>query len=140
MANDMGASFMNIELEVRATHDLKPLLEALGEDFSVNYCDEVESGRFLLAGAHVDGGGIDSTPEETASKLCDLIEALPDSGKEFWIKADDRVLDVGLEANLDHKVIVDLFRPETIARISSLNARIAVSVYALDLEEQFKKK
>lgn len=134
----MGTKFLNIELEVRAVRVLEPLLQSFSEEFLVNYCDEIEPGKFFLSGAHACGGLPGSCPDEAASKLCDLIEGLSGIAKELWDTADDRVMDVGLDANLDRNVIIDLFSPETMARIARLNSRIAVSVYTLDIETKAK--
>jgi len=46
------------------------------------------------------------------------------------------VFDIGLDANLDRKVIVDFFSAGTMKRMSTLGVRLAVSVYAIDLENE----
>ena len=131
----MGATYINIELEVSSSRDLQPLKRALGDRFSVNYCGEFQPGSHLLAGAleSCEAGG---SPEATAAGLCDLVESLSPSERKHWEQADDRVLDVGLEANLDRRVVVDLFSSQTIERIAQAGIRLAVSVYALELEKE----
>lgn len=135
----MGANYLNIELEVRAPFDLQQLRDAFGDGLSLNYCGETEPGSFLLAGGLAGYDGPNPSPNTTATGLCELIESLPESAKALWIRADDRVLDVGLEANFDRQVTLNLLTPETAGRIANVGARLAVSVYATHLENELKR-
>lgn len=133
----MGATFINIELEVRASFDLAELAEAFGKKFTINYCGKSTQNKYLLSGS-LDN--YPATPDEVATGLCKLVKRLNPSAKKIWKKASDRVFDIGLDVNLDNRVIVDLFRPETILQIAKVNARLAVSVYAVDLEKRVVKR
>jgi hypothetical protein len=132
----LGATYLNIELEVRASVDLKRLSAGMGTEFLVNYCDPVEPGTFLLSGSISPIDVNDRGPDATAIRLCDLVEQLPIDARELWNNATDRVLDIGLDANLDRHCIVNLLAPETLMRIAKIAARLAVSVYAVGLENE----
>ncbi len=135
----MGAKYINIELEVRAHTDLHPLLQALGDRFSMNYCGALESGLHLLAGALAGSELSDEvSPDATANGLCELIEKLPIASRKLWDSAEDRVFDVGFDANAEPGYGVNLFSPTTLARMAKINARLAVSIYTYDLAETKK--
>ena len=135
----MGADFINIELEIRDSKDLGPLLIAFGEKFSLNYCGQLSRGKYLLSGALATAGRPGRSPDAIASELCRMIRELKSSARRIWNKASDRVFDVGLDATTDRKSIVDLFGHKTVSDIGKLGARIAVSVYTQDLEKKRKK-
>lgn len=132
----MGATYLNIELEVRASYDLKELCAALGPTFVANYCDSPEPSKFFLSGSIVLPDTSDREPDCTAVGLCHLVEHLSCEARKLWDEANDRVFDIGLDANLDRRCIVDLLASETLARMAKIGVRLAVSVYALDLENR----
>ena len=107
----MGAEFLNIELQVTASFGLEHLSQAFGDNFSLNYCGVTEPGNYLLSGALAYRDDSDRSPNSLAIGLCKLVEVLEPSARELWDAAADRIFDVGLNANFDRKVIVELFTP-----------------------------
>ena len=132
----MGATFINIELEVRAPFALDGLAESFGEQFVANYCGRIGPRKYLLSGSCFSQRSRANGPDGIALALCRMINRLPPSAKKVWKRASDRVFDVGLDANLDRRVIVDLLEPKTLAQIAKVGARLAVSVYTLDIEAE----
>jgi hypothetical protein len=94
------------------------------------FCGETEPGEFLLS-VEVAGLGLPgSGPEETAKALCEFIEELTDTAREAWVSAYDRVFDIGFDAVFGASVCGQpLLTPETMQRMSCLNARLALSIY-----------
>ena len=143
----MGAKFLNIEIEVSADFELNQISEALSGFISVNYCGEAYEGK---PGTHFFSGSFaaffdehtdDDTEKEysvdgIASELCDLLDKLEPASKELWMSALERVFDVGLDANLDRRCIIEFLSPQTMRKMSELGIRLAVSVYALELEKE----
>jgi hypothetical protein len=142
----MGAKFFNIELEVISKLDLSDLVKGLGGLFVQNYCGQTgEHGDYFLAGSVVlpnwnyeENGEPDA--EAIGDGLCTVIEQLGSQEKSLWYTAEDRVFDIGLEANLDRRVVVDLLSSHTLARIAELGARLAVSVYTVEIENNGETK
>ena len=135
----MGADFINIELEIRDSKDLGPLLAAFGKKFSLNYCGQLSRSKYMLSGA-LNGAGLPGrSPDAIATELCAMIRGLKPSARRIWSKASDRVFDIGLDATTDRRATVHLFSHKTLADIGKLGARIAVSVYTHGLEKKRKK-
>ena len=134
----MGAKFINIDLEITTTFDPRNLRKALERKCVVICCKKISQRKWLLA-VELNTGGRKLTANSVAGALCRIIESLPPAAKALWLKADNRTFDVGLNANLNRRVIVDLFRPQTILRMGDLRAHLACSVYALELEEEVDK-
>ena len=134
----MGADFITIELEVRATFPLDALKVALGKGFSTGFCGELEPRKYFLSGTFYQGRA--KTPDAVAARFCKIIEALSPTTKKLWLRAKDRVFDAGLDANSSRRVIIDLYTPETLARMAKLRLRAAVSVYTITLEEQLAER
>jgi len=137
----MGAKFLNIELEVISRSDLSGLAKGLGNNFLPNFCGRPEThGDYLLSGnvflEHWDyqENGIPDA-NQIALGLCDLVEKLGSSEILIWNGAKDRVFDIGLETNPNSEVGLEMLEPATMARIAKLGARLAVSVYAIKIEE-----
>ena len=124
----MGAEFITIELEVRASFELEQLCDTLGDDFTMNFCGKIRRGRYLLSGSLANDFRLE-TPNAIAVGLCELIEKLPTKGKKLWRLADDRVFDFGLKANNDPKIVVDLVDVTTVGRMAKNGLRLAVSIY-----------
>lgn len=151
----MGADFRSIELEVYSDSDLAELAEALDRKVGTNYCGPTQDGRpwaYSYAGSFLgifdddallksidSSQPLDQGIEQFASGFCDVLDRLGHKAKGLWDSAGERVFDVGLDANLKRIVIINFLSPETMNRLAGLGIRLAVSVYALDIESEMER-
>ncbi|MFC9995539.1 hypothetical protein [Nocardia sp. NPDC127526] len=130
----MSGRFLNIDVDVHADTDLSELQAELGDDINVLYCGADEPRGFRLSFEWNEAVG-DVTPDEVARGLCAVVERLPVRGRELWDAAADRVFDIGFEAESGRETGQALLQPGTLVRIGELGARLACSIYTLDLTE-----
>lgn len=146
----MGARYRNVDLEIRSQSDLGPLRDGLGESVDVLYCGETEpeSGTFLLS-VELSGCGIscatdsgvpasgssdaDNAADATVIALCKLVDGLTDTARDAWNNAQDRMFDMGFDADAgDARVGQPLLSVEAIRQVARIGARLALSVYMPD--------
>ena len=148
----MGAKFSSIELEIYSDVDLVELSKALELQIGTNYCGKTPDGQpwaYFYAGSYAgrfdddrgskrvrSGDPFEQGIDDSAIRLCDLIDNLAPKAKEIWNSANEKIFDIGLDANLDRKVIIKLLSPATMKRMSELGVRLAVSVYTIDIENE----
>ena len=136
----MGARYRNVDLEIRSQFDLQPLRDGLGESVDVLYCGETEAGTgtFLLS-VELSGCGVscatdaENTADATVIALCKLVDGLTDTACDAWNNAQDRMFDIGFDADAgDLRVGQPLLSVEAIRQVARIGGRLALSVYIAD--------
>ena len=118
--------FLNVDLDIYSRTRLEPLFAALGEDIIVLH----EGRQGSRYSAHLELLPPPKTAGAAICGLCTLIRALPSPARRHWDRATKRVFNIGIQAaRKDQPFEIDL-KPETVRGVSSLNARIVVTVYA----------
>jgi len=121
-----GAEYLNVDLEIRSRSDLTPLVDELSKSLFLLYAGRIRRTFF----ANFETGGMSLAPEKAIKRLADAVFALPPSARKFWKAAEDRVFDIGVEANSAGPDIFALaLQPETLKTIAQLNARLAFTFY-----------
>lgn len=123
--------FLNVDLEIESKLDLQPLSQELGEKILVLFEGKANE-KFCL---YFETPGTVSVqtrnqPDSTIIDLCSLIEGLSPEGRRLWNSATRREFDIGYEERLstDHHNQF-MIKPDTIQRISGLNASLSVTLY-----------
>jgi hypothetical protein len=134
--HDNTTKFLNVDLDIVAKSDLKPLAEALGKRVQVLYVGR--EGRSY--GLHLETLARSHSADAKIQKFASLIEGLPPSKRKLWDGARSRDFNIGVQAaTLPHAY--ELALAETsIQTVSSLNARIVFTVYAPEVKTIRKAK
>lgn len=146
----MGAEFSSIELEIYSDTDIKELVSFLDNKIGTNYYDAThpgQPGNFFYSSSYThlpDDSEEDVTSEpasinDTAVGLCALLSNLSPELRNIWDGSVKRVFDVGLDANLDREVVLELFKPETLKLMSELGISLNISVYAMHIEKEIEQ-
>ena len=121
----MEIRYLNTDLEIESKSDLSKIVEHFGEDVLVHHHGEItgyQHASFSIAGGSTDTNG-------TINYLCDLIESLPPDVREIWNGCVSRVFDVGYECGASPQNFRSEIRASTIARVGSVGASIAITIY-----------
>lgn len=119
--------FLNVDLRVKARHDLAPLLDALDANvvvlhrrrhrgFHDAWMELYEFSRYL-------------EPETCIAGFARFLESLPSAARRVWDRATHRHFDIGIEA-AHGATYTALLSARTLRRVADLRAEIIVTVYA----------
>jgi len=87
-------SFLNVDLDIQAGHDLQPIIYRLGKMVVVLYVGR--EGRTYTA--HLEIAAPVKSADTTIRRLCALIQSLPDVERELWNRASRRDFSIGVQA------------------------------------------
>jgi hypothetical protein len=124
MATPSEVRFLNVDLEVRSSTDLQPLIDGLGEDVMNLHAGKVHDHYLATFEATVAGDA-----NQLVGYLCGLVDALGPDARRSWDEASSKVFDMGYEAGVGPKSYESNLRPETVAAIARVGAAIRVTVY-----------
>jgi hypothetical protein len=124
-ASDASARYLNVDLEIRSPSDLAPLAKAVSRQLIVLYAGKV--GREYLLSLEVNG--LSSNPDAVIRRFDRVIGSLSPAARRLWLRARDRVFDVGVEAAGGKVPLVVTLAPDTVKTVARLKARIALTVY-----------
>jgi hypothetical protein len=127
--------FLSVDLDIYAKFDLKPLVDAFGPKVIVLYVGR-ERG---LYSAHLELNVQPKTADAVIRGFTVLIRRLPRAKRKLWDAAITRDLNVGVQSAAKDKPYEIKLAASTIKAVSSLNARIVVTVYAPDLLTSCKR-
>ena len=122
----VAAEYLNVDLEVRAPSDLKPLADALSRRLSALYVGR--EGRSFLAAFEVPGTNL-ATPDAAIRRLLRAIDDLPRPAARLWRQARDRVFDIGVARSKGKDVLRLPLEAKTVAAVARHHARVALTVY-----------
>lgn len=121
--------FLNVDLDIYSRTKLEPLVAAFGENVFVLYAGR-ERG---LYSAHLELAGYCKTADAAIRSLAALVCRLPPAKRKLWNAATTRDFNIGVQsAARDRPFEMELAAP-TIRLVSSLNARVVVTVYPPEL-------
>lgn len=117
--------FCNVDLEVRGTCDLSPLLAALESKLFVLHATMGTRRSFIRVELPADARSAD----DAIVRLAKLVLALRGKPRSLWLKCDHRVLDIGYQAGTAEGPLVDVIGPTAIGLAHRIGAAIAITVY-----------
>ena len=117
--------FLNVDLDIHARSDLRPLVAALAPTVRALYCEKSGRGYF----ARLELARQPRTPDEALVRFSKAIARLPTSAKRLWDRAAKRELSIGVQGGVRPWVTEYVVRPSTMASIARLEARVLVTVY-----------
>ncbi len=131
---DDETTFLNVDLDVWASYDLAPLVEALGPHVSDMFTGsaEVDEGAFQTHLELAIGERDPWNPDAAIQAFVRLIDGLSPAAKRLWDEANVRNFDVGIQGGLTPPAFQFSLRPDTLAAASRLGASIALTVYSVD--------
>ena len=129
----MEIRYLNTDLDIESNEDLTPIIEAFGEQVFVLHHGLIKGRHHVSFELSYDHYSI---PDEAIRSFCDLIENLPPTGNLIWSRCITRVIDVGIESGASPQCYRFELPQSTIHRVSATGASLAVSIYAIPIEEK----
>lgn len=121
----MRNPFLNVDLEIESATPIRLVTEEFGEEVSVLYSGQT-SGGFL---ASYEVSLMDRDADSIIHRFCELIESLSEDARREWDGSFRRTFDIGYGPLELVEMYSSRIRSKTVARVSELNAEIAVSIY-----------
>lgn len=119
-------TFLNVDLDIYSKTNLKPLVAALGEEVYVLHLGRERD----LWSAHLELAEHPRSVDVAIRRFAALILALPPAARNLWDSATTRDFNIGVQAGSMPRLWEAKIAPQTIQRVSSLKARLVVTVYA----------
>lgn len=118
-------AYLNTDLELRATTDLTPLVEALNARsvFVLYHGDDGHGGRL----ASFETSQSYPSPEATIGALLDAVESLDPASLALWRACSERAVDIGHEG-ADRRSDYALSLP-TLRRLIQLGVLLRFTIY-----------
>jgi hypothetical protein len=118
-------NFLNVDLDLRFTIDIEPLVRELGD--LVTQLNRTESfASFELA----TGGSGPRSPDEAITGFAELVRTLSPQGREVWGACARRTMNVGVEGPPDRHALEFAVSRASIALLVELGADLVFTVYA----------
>jgi len=124
--NEKETNFLNVDLDIYSRSKLDPLVAAFGKSMFVNYLGRERH----LYSTHLEIAGITKSADAAIRSMCTVTRRLPRAERKLWDRAIKRDFNIGLTASTTAKCFEIALAARTIQMISSLNARIVVTVYS----------
>ena len=131
-----GASYLNVDLEVRSRANLAPLVAALEGPLHSLYAGRLPGGHL----ATFETSGFQDPPDRAIRRMVDAISALRGPARALWEGARDRVFDVGLERDQGRGIVAFALKRETIELAAKVGARIAFTLYEPERQPRIRKR
>lgn len=122
--------FLNVDLDVFARSSLEALAVAFGSKVSELYVGprgNRYSAHFELRHSH------GKSADALIGGLVRLVKSLPKAARVVWNQAYRRDFNVGIQAGLKPRSYELALKPETLKLVSSVNARVVVTIYAAEI-------
>ena len=125
----MKSRFLNVDVELVSPRKLDALVKELGDRVIVLHSGPPpKKHRGYFVSMEICGVRRSRNPNIIIHGLCALIEKLSPAGRRLWDDAE-KAFDVGCEILAKDKRVEFALRPDTIQRIGSLGASLAVTCY-----------
>lgn len=124
----MTTKFLNIDLDIRSESCLDELLKAFGTAVIVLNHEEG------FASIEVNSGGQSPSIDEVILAFYDLVLNLPPEIRAIWDRCEERCMNIGIQAGTTPYAEISRLSNKTLSRLMSINAEVAITVYAPDGE------
>jgi hypothetical protein len=124
MSQKTATHFLNVDLDLHAKSGLKDLLAALDPSVFVLNPESPDDH------ASVELSTQPQSVDEAIQLYYDLVQALPPPARALWDNCEKRTMDIGIQSGDHPHQTRYLLSGETIARLSSMKADVAFTVYA----------
>lgn len=121
--------FLNVDLDVFSRASLEPLAAAFGS--TVLPLNVGRDGRRHRAHFELNAGNRKSADALIAAMVA-LVKGLPKSARSVWNGAYRRDFNVGVQAGFKPRSYELSLTPETLKLVSSVNARVVLTIYAAE--------
>jgi len=122
----MKPYFLNVDLEIESTAKLNSLAADMGKRVTILYCGPSGTAkRHLLK---LENSRQYKGPDAATHALCAIIESLSPAARRVW-DAASKVFDIGYELRPNERASRFTLRSDTLQRVASLGATLAVSFY-----------
>jgi hypothetical protein len=118
--------YLNTDLDIESESDLRPIIEAFGEDVIVMHHGE-ERGLQI---AHFEIAGWSTNADETIQSFCDLVENFGKNARAIWDSCCTRILDIGYECGSSPYNYRSEIKPDTIKRVAGIGASLVITIYS----------
>ena len=134
----IAAHFINVDLDLKSTASLSPLLEAWLDRVSALYTPEKDGGKhWLRLGLHSQP----SDPERGILEFCRLVRRLRGAARAAWQKASSREFDIGVQAGMERRSAEWVLSRKVIDAIHGVGGHIRVTIYSpLHLIEEDQRR
>jgi hypothetical protein len=119
---------MNVDLDVYSRRSLQPLADAFGAKASQLYVGAVDRHY----GAHFELASYAKSADALIIGFVRLITGLSRAGRQSWANAYRRDFNLGIQGGLKPRSFELALRPETLALMRRVNARLVITVYAAE--------
>jgi len=132
------AHFISVDLDLKSTASLSPLLEAWSDRVSALYTPEKDGGKhWLRLGLHSQP----SDPERGILEFCRLVRRLRGAARAAWQKASSREFDIGVQAGMERRSAEWVLSRKVIDAIHGVGGHIRVTIYSpLHLIEEDQRR
>ena len=120
-AREADTQFLNVDLDIRAEHDLDALLEYMGDSVIAMYQ--------TASLAAVELSDQYPTLDETIRGFAALIESLPEQGRRIWERCQSRSMNIGIQSGDEPYSVEFALSKESINRLAAMGCEIAITVY-----------
>lgn len=136
--------FLNVDLEIKSSEDLQPLLDELTEDENtmILYHQGFENNTDhatleTMSPTEFDESSEDYDEDKTLigstdiliNLFCNLIENLSVESRRVWDNCAEKQFDVGFASGNTEKVYHTEIRAETMKRCAAIGASVMITVY-----------
>jgi hypothetical protein len=118
--------FLNVDLDIYAQYDLKPLVSRFGKKVMVLYVGR-ERRTYT---AHLELAGMTKSADSTIRGFCRLIQAIPNAERQLWNRARRRDFSIGVQAGEQPNSCDFAVEAETVQAVAQVGARIVLTVYS----------
>jgi len=120
---------MNVDLDVYSRRSLQPLADALGARASQLYVGPIDRHY----GAHFELAlSYNKDADALILGFVRLIKGLSRPGRRSWGHAYRRDFNIGIQGGVKPRSFEVALKPQTLALMRAVNARLVVTVYAAD--------
>jgi hypothetical protein len=126
--NSSFTNFLNVDLDIYARYDLRPLVNAFGKKVMVLYAGRERAGY----SAHLELARMarSASADSIIRGFCSLIRGLPPSELALWNSARGRDFSIGVQAGMEPNSCDFALDAATVQAVADLRARIVFTVYA----------
>ena len=136
----IAAAFINIDLDLKSSAPLSPLLDAWSDRVGRLYAPDKDGRkhwlRLYLTAQHPD-------PEKGILAFCRLVRRLRGAARTAWQKASSREFDIGIQAGLEPHAAEWVLSRKVIDVVHDVGAHVRLTVYSprpLMEEEQRRRR